>query len=44
MQVLVINLDGEHITYGYAPEHYESVTAFYDELLANGEIATWWIS
>ena len=44
MMVKTKTHDGEYIDYAYDPQHYESVVAFYDELVARGRIATWWLA
>jgi hypothetical protein len=38
MNVTVINNEDTAITYGYAPEHYDGVVAFYADLQSKGEI------
>jgi hypothetical protein len=38
MNVTVINNEDTAITYGYAPEHYDGVVKFYQDLQDKGEI------
>ena len=38
MSVTVTNNDNSTTTYGYDPEHYESVVAFYQDLVEKKEI------
>ena len=44
MQITVTNSDGEVITYGFDPEHSESVKAFYQEMLEKHKITEWRVS
>ena len=44
MTITVRTLKGDRVSYSYDPEHRESVIAFYDELIAKGEIITWWLA
>ena len=44
MQITTIDNNGEAITYGYDPEHYENVIAFYQELKEKNDIKEWRIS
>jgi hypothetical protein len=41
MNVTVTDNKMETITYGYSPEHYASVVAFYSDLVQSGEIYTY---
>lgn len=38
MNVLVKNIDGSTLNPVYAPEHEESVVAFYSDLVANNKV------
>jgi hypothetical protein len=41
MNVIVTNLDGKQVTYGYSPEHWAGVIKFYSDAVQNGEILTY---
>ena len=44
MQVITQNAAGEIITYGYDPEHHDSVLVFYQELKERGDLVSYRIA
>ncbi len=44
MQVITTTRTGETITYGYDPQHHQSVMEFYRELVDRGDLVDYRIS
>tara|TARA_R110000803_G_scaffold30493_1_gene68711 strand:+ start:428 stop:565 length:138 start_codon:yes stop_codon:yes gene_type:complete len=44
MQVITTTTTGETITYGYDPEHHDSVLVFYQELKDRGDLVEYRIA